>query len=243
MSKAKAGKKSVKSEKGKGLSASVKVEMAGMDTVRSNLHVIEDMVKNAVIRGVQQGLNESVARFGTHVAVPVVSIPIVSTGKGSRKRAPNGAAAAPMAPDTQTPTKEVKRRHKASPRQRGSLERDARQVFDWIQAHPGCRSEDIAAGTKMDREGVSSAIKFLRGYNVRGDVVREPVICLPDGDKRRYTTYQVIAGSTFPVQSARVDHELPTDLMPDHGVTLEVKTETVTTTEEPAERVVEKDGE
>ena len=214
---AKTNSSAAKKQNKKRMTASVEVSTSGMDVVRTQLEQVEDMAANAVLRGVQRGLTEAAKMFGVQpVAMAAPEAPKAPKAT-RRQKATSEPSSTGAIPGTATPSKrepKTKARRKASPRQRGSLDREAKQVFDYLAQHPDSRSEEISAA--LPEVNVAAGIKFLRGFNVRGDVVRDPVVSLPLGDKRRYTTYRLIPDAVCPTSNgkpAHVEHELPADLV------------------------------
>ncbi len=196
------------------LTTAVDVEVGnvkGLDKFRGQMDAIEKAASDAVVRGVESGVNEVMRRFAGGL-VPANEAP--PSGRRSKKASASVAGeSSPVSAEAQQPAKQ---RRKASPRQRGSLEVDAKKVFGWLSEHPNSRNEDIVKGTGLDAKTVGAAVRFLRGYNVRKEVVRDPIIELPNGDQRRYTIYRVIEGATFPSSKATTNEvELPGDLLPE----------------------------
>jgi hypothetical protein len=173
--------------------------------IEEHVAVVEQMFADAVVRGVATGVAKELNGFAIPVSASVPAATRASNKPAKQakpaklpkrsKAAPQGGSATAEAQPLGTSTKAL---HRASPRQRGSLERDARTVFDFIKKNPGAMNQDIASATGFDPKLVSESLKYLRGYNVRGEPVRNPVIELPEGDRRRYTKYAVIKGASFP---------------------------------------------
>lgn len=189
------------------LTASVKVMTAEVD--QDLLNKCTDKIQRAVENAIEAGVREGVGKVLAKLGITTELVGKLSSTRQTAARAARGGAkkqnASQYASDkleenglTPTTSGSSKTLHKASPRQRGTLEADARKVFDDLKANPMSQNENIVARTRLDARTVGQALRYLRGFNVRGEKVREPVLFLPDGDRKRYTTYSVVAGATFP---------------------------------------------
>ena len=194
------------------LTASVKVVTAEIDpnTLNACTDKIQHAIEEAVEAGVREGVGKVLAKLG--ITTELVVGKLSTTRQGSRKKQSaaqyasdkpkeNGLVLVVGKGKMELATKGTAKNptpHKASPRQRGTLEADALLVFESLKDNPKSRNEQIVSRTSLDARTVNQALRHLRGFNVRGEKTHEAVVVLPDGDRKRYTTYSVLDGAVFP---------------------------------------------
>ena len=189
------------------LTATVNVVTAEIDQALLDkaTNKIQKAVEDAVEAGGREGVKKVLAKLGmTELVIGNLDATTTPARRGAKKRNVSGYMSDKLEEHELqlTSSGSSKTLHKASPRQRGTLESDLRKVFDDLRSNPKSRNEDIVQRTRLDARTVSQAVRYLRGYNLRGELVREPVIFLPEGDRKRYTTYSVNEGAEFPAPSA-----------------------------------------
>ncbi len=190
------------------LTATVKVVTAEIDqdTLNKCTDKIQRSVEEAIEAGVREGVKKVLAKLGiTELVSKLDATTPPRVRRASTKKQNFGEYMSDKLEEhglQLTSSGSSKTLHKASPRQRGTLEPDARAVYEDLKANPISRNEDIVKRTGLDSRTVAQGIRYLRGYNARGEKVGDSVLCLPDGDRKRYTTYSVVHGSTFPAHFA-----------------------------------------